>query len=64
MDDVVCWVVSEAASEGTPLNVENRLEVRFEETYNVMTSQRRNVKERIDEQIGLPEESRPRTGAM
>ncbi len=33
VDAVVSWVLSEAAREGTPLNVENRLEVRLDATW-------------------------------
>lgn len=32
VDAEVNWVLSEAAREGTPLNVENRLEVRLDAT--------------------------------
>ena len=32
-EELVCWVLSEAAREGTPLKVESRLEVRFDETW-------------------------------
>ncbi len=38
---VVCWVLSEAARDGTPLKVEKRFEVRLDETWMV-TSQRVN----------------------
>jgi hypothetical protein len=32
-DALVYWVLSEAARDGTPLNVENRFEVRFDATW-------------------------------
>ncbi len=32
-DELVCWVLSEAARDGTALNVENRLDVRLDETW-------------------------------
>ena len=32
-DELVCCVLSEAARDGTPLNVENRLDVRLDETW-------------------------------
>lgn len=35
-DELVCWVLSEAARDGTPLNVENRFDVRLDETWKVV----------------------------
>lgn len=43
---VVSWVLSEAAREGTPLNVENRLDVRLDATWK-----NRNVSDRPYEHV-------------